>query len=156
MTMSLNWEEITTGQVKAVSREPIAIYEISEVPISKQQSRFRIQITTETGAFTLPRDYRTMSAAQRACNGHLNNWRREIAENFEGTTTSDWRLTKAQARELADEFIVAMLAAGSEAFPEDEWLAAKLRERGCPEDQLETWRERIKSLPLDEDDDGGD
>jgi hypothetical protein len=35
---ALIWKETTPGQVEAISRQPIAIYEISEVQISKRQS----------------------------------------------------------------------------------------------------------------------
>jgi hypothetical protein len=72
---ALNWEQTTNGQMKAVNREASRVYEISEVPISKRRSQFQVQITTETGAFALPRGFRTMSTAQQACKDHLNHWR---------------------------------------------------------------------------------
>jgi len=64
---------------------------------------------------------------------------------------SDWGLSERQARKLAWGLVAATL----EGNP-DEWLNAQLRERGCPEDQLEAWRERIKSMPLEADDDEDD
>jgi len=62
---------------------------------------------------------------------------------------------KAWGREVAREFAAAVAHADClEALPSDEWLDARLRERGCPEDQLETWRARIKTMPLREIADG--
>ncbi len=58
-------------------------------------------------------------------------------------------LTDGQMRDLARELCVAVMKAKrSEEPPGDAWLNARLRERGCPEDQFETWREQIKVLPL--------
>jgi hypothetical protein len=52
-------------------------------------------------------------------------------------------------REIAREFSVAVLTADClEALPSDAWLDARLRERGCPEDELATWRAKIKAMPL--------
>jgi hypothetical protein len=75
----MNWKESMPGQAEVISQEPIAIYNISEVPISKWQSQFQVQITTEIGSWMLPRRFRTMGAAQRACKDHL--WRRKIAHD---------------------------------------------------------------------------
>jgi hypothetical protein len=68
--------------VEAISREPIAIYQIFEVPTSKRQSQFQVNVIAEIGAFRLPRDFRTMGAAQQACKDHLSHWRRKIAHDF--------------------------------------------------------------------------
>jgi hypothetical protein len=35
-----------------------------------------------------------------------------------------------------------------EALPSDGWLDARLREHGCPDDQLATWRARVMATPL--------
>jgi hypothetical protein len=72
---------------------------------------------------------------------------------------SDWSgLTKAEARAIAREMAIAIAEVSSAiehgktpplgALPGDKWLDVRLRERGCPEDQLEMWRERICSTPL--------
>jgi hypothetical protein len=65
-------------------------------------------------------------------------------------------LATGQLRELARAFCTATLAATcSEELPQDAWLDARLREVGCPESQLETYRTRIMSLPLQGVVDGG-
>jgi hypothetical protein len=63
-----------------------------------------------------------------------------------------------EVRELARELDIAIARVVHElelgetppegALPDAAWLNVRLRERGCPEDQLATWRERIKSTPL--------
>ena len=85
MAIALNWKEITPGWTQAVSREPIAIYEISEVQISKRKNGFQVQVLTETGAYDFPRSFRTLRAAQQACTNHRNHWRREIAQALQMT-----------------------------------------------------------------------
>jgi hypothetical protein len=62
----------------------------------------------------------------------------------------DWPgLTNEQARELAREYCVAIAKAdGLEELPSDAWLDVRLRELGCPEDQLEIWRAKIRAMPL--------
>ena len=58
-------------------------------------------------------------------------------------------LTPGQLRVLAREYAAAILRADCiEALPSDAWLDARLRDHGCPSDQLETWRERVKAAPL--------
>jgi hypothetical protein len=69
------------------------------------------------------------------------------------TSKGDWvMMTEGQARELARELIAAVNKAVEanclEAFPPDAWLDARLREHGCPDDQLPMWRERVRSMPL--------
>jgi hypothetical protein len=81
---ALSWKEPTLGQAKAVSHEPIVIYEVSRAPISKRRSQFQVQVTTETGAFVFPRGFRSMSAARQACQDHLNRWRRKTAQQDTG------------------------------------------------------------------------
>ena len=64
---------------------------------------------------------------------------------------NDWPgLTNGQSRELARELFVALTDAvhHMEPLPDDDWLDARLRERGCPEETLETWRARIRATPL--------
>ena len=78
----LNWAEIAPDQAEAISRKPIAIYEITEV-VSQRELQFQVRVTTETGAFALARNFRTLSAAQRACKDHLNHWRRKITQDSE-------------------------------------------------------------------------
>ena len=80
---ALDWKEIAPGQAEAISRDLVATYTITEVPVSKRESRFQIQITTEVGSRVFPQSFRTMSQAQRACQNHLNRWRRE-ARRFIG------------------------------------------------------------------------
>ncbi|MGA8290944.1 MAG: hypothetical protein WB820_00270 [Rhodoplanes sp.] len=58
-------------------------------------------------------------------------------------------LTSGQLRVLAREYCAAILDADSiEALPSDAWLDVRLRDHGCPSDQPETWRERVKAAPL--------
>ncbi len=66
------------------------------------------------------------------------------------TRTGNWPgLTNGQARELAREFCVAIMnAVEPMELPGDDWLDSRLRDRGCPDDQLATWRERILAMPL--------
>ena len=63
---------------------------------------------------------------------------------------SDWPgLTRGQARELARAFCATIAKADCpEELPSDAWLDVRLRDLGCPDDQLETWRDRIKAMPL--------
>jgi len=69
---------------------------------------------------------------------------------------TDWSdLTKGKARELARAYVVAIAKADCpEELPSDAWLNVRLRELGCPEDQLGISRERIKTMPLTELTDG--
>ena len=69
---------------------------------------------------------------------------------------NDWPgLTNGQVRELAREYCVAIAKADClEEVPSDAWLDVRLHDRGCPDDQLETWRARIRTIPLREIADG--
>jgi hypothetical protein len=92
MRRTVAWEEIQPGQVEALIEELPAVYQISVVPsVSKKKKKkekkkigFRVQVTTETGAFNLPKDYDakgkalkdfdTMGEAKAACLVHLYRW----------------------------------------------------------------------------------
>jgi hypothetical protein len=72
----LCWNYPAPGTAEAVSHKAPAIYEIRQVPIAKRRTEFRVQVTTESGAFVMqqngwPRGFRTMQAAQRACAAHV-------------------------------------------------------------------------------------
>lgn len=65
-------------------------------------------------------------------------------------------LTNGQLRELARAFCIAATSAESpEELPSDAWLDVRLRDLGCPENQLAACRARIKTLPLASVADGG-
>jgi hypothetical protein len=58
-------------------------------------------------------------------------------------------LTKGQIRALARKYAVRVVETTCcEELPDHEWLDARLREHGCPEDQLDVWRDRVLSTPL--------
>jgi hypothetical protein len=58
-------------------------------------------------------------------------------------------LTDGQVRTLARELVMAIAKADRpEALPGDDWLDVRLRDLGCPEGELETWRDRVRSTPL--------
>jgi len=77
---STTMTENALPDAKASSRKPIAIYEITEVTVSKRESQFKVRIATETGAFAFPHNFRTLSAAQRACTDHFDQWWRKITQ----------------------------------------------------------------------------
>jgi len=57
--------------------------------------------------------------------------------------------TRDQRRELVLELAYAVAEAEClAAIPGDEWLDARLRDRGCPESQLSTWRTIVQETPL--------
>jgi hypothetical protein len=72
---------------------------------------------------------------------------------------SDWPgLTEDECRELCREFVLSFpfrepqeLITSPHAYinayldARDAWLDVRLRARGCPEDQLAMWRERIRN-----------
>jgi hypothetical protein len=52
-------------------------------------------------------------------------------------------------RELARAYSVAAMEATTlEELPTDAWLNVRLRDLGCPEEQLAAHRARIRSMPL--------
>jgi hypothetical protein len=59
-------------------------------------------------------------------------------------------LTNGEMRALARKLCFAISKVDRlEALPDvDEWLNARIREQGCPENQLGVWRAKIKALPL--------
>jgi hypothetical protein len=64
---------------------------------------------------------------------------------------NDWPgLTNGQKRDLARDLAVAIMNAIKHKTPPpgDEWLNARLRDSGCPETDLATWRARIMATPL--------
>jgi hypothetical protein len=69
-----------------------------------------------------------------------------------GATPSEaaWTgLTSRQMRELRRALRAAISDADClQALPSDAWLDGRLRDYGCPADQLVAWRERIRALPL--------
>ena len=63
---------------------------------------------------------------------------------------ASWTLTDREMRALARKLCFAISRVDRlEALPDvDEWLDARIREHGCPENQLGLWRKKIKALPL--------
>jgi hypothetical protein len=97
---ALNWKETKPGQAKATSREPIATYAITEVPVSERESRFQIQITTEVGSAVFPQSFSTMSVAQRACQNHLNRMAARDRATLETLTSLQNRTGKENEKAL--------------------------------------------------------
>lgn len=68
------------------------------------------------------------------------------------TSQAAWTaLTIGQMRQLARALCTATFISSAdclEAAPSDAWLDARLRDFGCPENQLAAWRALIKALPL--------
>ena len=53
-------------------------------------------------------------------------------------------LSKDQVREIERAFLVAAFSAPkAEEIPADPWIDIRLRKYGCPEDQLDVWRDHI-------------
>jgi hypothetical protein len=58
-------------------------------------------------------------------------------------------LTNGQMREIALAFCAAIQSADClEALPSDAWLDVRLKDHGCPEDQLAIWRAQIRAMRL--------
>jgi hypothetical protein len=75
-----HWDYPAPGKAGAVSHEPIAVYQVEEVPHRKKRSEFHAHALTEAGPVVFQRQFRTMQAAQRFCEADVDKWRRQIAE----------------------------------------------------------------------------
>jgi hypothetical protein len=60
--------------------------------------------------------------------------------------SASWWLTNEQLQELARTLATAVM--GDDDLLFDEWLDERLRDLGCPDDQLDVWIEKVWRYPV--------